>query len=232
MLYKDICKILSYYLFSFCIILILPLSVAFYYQFLESTAAHPQPHTFFAFLETLLICLGCAILLYFSSKKEPIQQLFRREGLAAVVLIWFITPAIASLPYLLSDTLESPLHAYFEASSGFTTTGATIMQAKKFDATGKEIPYEETICGVHSITYTYFGTIDPIRDPETKAVLYEGIEAVSKALLFWRSLTQWLGGVGIIVLFVAILPALGVGGKTALSSRSSRPFKRRPNTPY
>ncbi len=69
-------------------------------------------------------------------------------------------------------------------------------------------------CARHfSTTYSYYGTVEPIRDDVTGNIVYEGTEAVGKALLFWRCLMQWLGGLGIIVLFVAVLPALGVGGK-------------------
>src|SRR5262249_13177207 len=109
---------------------------------------------------------------------------------------------------------------------GFTTSGATMMEAKKFDQqTGEEIPIVKTIPGVIPTTYTYWGTLDPVRDPVTNEILYEGIEAVSKALLFWRSLTNWIGGMGIVVLFVAILPALGVGGKILLQTEMPGPIK-------
>ena len=90
-----------------------------------------------------------------------------REGFAMVTLAWTATAAFGALPYLLTGTLASPVAAFFEAMSGFTTTGATV---------------------------------------------FSDVEALPHGVLFWRSLTQWLGGMGIIVLVIAILPFLGVGG--------------------
>ena len=90
-----------------------------------------------------------------------------REGFAMVTLAWTATACFGALPYLLTETLDSPIAAVFEAMSGFTTTGATV---------------------------------------------FSDIEALPHGVLFWRSLTQWLGGMGIIVLVIAILPFLGVGG--------------------
>jgi trk system potassium uptake protein TrkH len=95
------------------------------------------------------------------------QEISHREGFAIVALGWGSAALFGSLPYLLSGILPSFVDAYFEATSGFTTTGATVL--------------------------------DPI-------------EGVPRGILFWRSLTHWLGGMGIIVLSIAILPFLGVGG--------------------
>ena len=57
------------------------------------------------------------------------------------------------------------------------------------------------------------------------SIIYEGIEAVSKAVLFWRSFIQWLGGLGILVLFLTVLPALAVGGKFLLQAEMTGPVK-------
>ena len=90
-----------------------------------------------------------------------------REAFAAVGLSWFLVSAIGGLPFWLHGTLPTYTDAFFEAASGFTTTGASVL-------------------------------ID--------------IQSVPRGILFWRSLTHWLGGMGIIVLGLAILPMLGVGG--------------------
>jgi len=90
-----------------------------------------------------------------------------REAFAAVGLSWFLVSAIGGLPFWLHGTLTTYTDAFFEAASGFTTTGASVL-------------------------------ID--------------IQSVPRGILFWRSLTHWLGGMGIIVLSLAILPMLGVGG--------------------
>lgn len=225
MLTKDIAKILGYYLLGLTLLLLLPLTIAAYYEFHSDPISHPQPHTTIEFLVTAFLSffLACICLLY---GKGSSGHLFRREGLISVVIIWFLTPAIAAFPFYMSGTLSSPLQAYFEATSGFTTTGATVMYPKQFDAeTGAEIPIVKTIPGTQDTNYIFYGTIDPVRDPQTGEILHEGIEAVSKALLFWRSFTQWMGGMGIIVLFVAILPALGVGGKMLFQAEVPGPVK-------
>ena len=96
-----------------------------------------------------------------------------REGFLIVSLTWLFAAGLGALPYVLSgeDQISSPLDAYFEAMSGFTTTGATVLT---------------------------------------------DIEALPDSLLMWRQLTQWLGGMGIIVLALAVLPRLRVGGRQLL----------------
>jgi trk system potassium uptake protein TrkH len=103
-----------------------------------------------------------------------------REGFLVVALTWLTIPAFGSLPYLFADEpqLARPVDAYFEAMSGFTATGATLLT---------------------------------------------DIEAVDRSLLIWRQFTQWLGGMGIIVLAVAVLPRLRVGGRQLLQSELAGP---------
>jgi trk system potassium uptake protein TrkH len=107
------------------------------------------------------------------------HDLGRREALLLVALTWTFGAAVCALPFRVwaaihefelgaDPAFSSSLNCYFEAMSGLTTTGASILT---------------------------------------------DIEAVPHSLLFWRAFTQWLGGLGIIVLFVAVLPMLGVGGK-------------------
>jgi trk system potassium uptake protein TrkH len=79
---------------------------------------------------------------------------------------WILASAFGALPYELAGTFQNYLNAYFEAMSGFTTTGATVIA---------------------------------------------DIESQPHGILLWRSLTQWLGGMGIITLFVALFPILGIG---------------------
>ncbi len=98
------------------------------------------------------------------------------EGLLIVTLTWIVTAAIGAIPYLFFGL--SPVDAYFESVSGFTTTGATIL---------------------------------------TDFSLYP------RPFFFWRSLTQWLGGMGIIVLFVAILPQFGVAGRRIFFAEAPGP---------
>lgn len=91
----------------------------------------------------------------------------KREGYIIVSVSWITIILFGSLPYLISQTIPNFTDAFFETTSGFTTTGATILT---------------------------------------------DIESMPKGILFWRSMTHWIGGMGIIVLSVAILPLLGIGG--------------------
>jgi trk system potassium uptake protein TrkH len=225
MLYREIFKILGIYWMAFSGIMIIPLLLAGYYEFYLPPTEHPQPHSSGAFLSSIIICF-CAGLASYLVGRRASGQLFKREGIAAIVLIWVLTPLFASLPYLFSNTLDNPFQAYFEATSGLSTTGASTMHSKHYDpVTNEEVPITQTFGDVNPITYSFYGTIPPIRDPVTHAILYKGTEAVSKAILFWRCLMEWLGGVGIVVLFVAIFPSLGISGKLLSQSDMIGPIK-------
>ncbi len=103
-----------------------------------------------------------------------------REGFFVVAVTWLAAATLGALPYLLSGNpqLDRPVDAYFEAMSGFTTTGASILT---------DIP------------------------------------ALDQSMLMWRQFTQWLGGMGIIVLALAVLPRLRVGGRQLLESEMPGP---------
>lgn len=225
MLYRDICKVLGLFLYGFTAALLVPVLLEIYYLHFASPEDHPQPHALGSFIATIAITLVLAFILRLIGRGTS-GILYRRESLLTVVIIWLLTPALGGLPFYLSNTLTNPHAAYFESMSGFTTTGASVMQAKLYDPdTGKEKKIEVEVCGPVPTTYSYYGTIEPVRDPTTNKILFEGIEAVGKPLLFWRSFIQWLGGVGIVVLFVAVLPMLGVGGKMLLNSEITGPVK-------
>ncbi len=108
------------------------------------------------------------------------EQVGSREGFLVVALTWLAAPAVGALPYLFADEpqLSNPLNAYFEAMSGFTTTGASVLT---------------------------------------------DIEGLDRSLAMWRQFTQWLGGMGIIVLALAVLPRLRVGGRQLFESEAPGP---------
>ena len=225
MVYREIRRILSSYLYFYAGILCIPFLLAAFYQFRIGSMTHPQPHATSAFACTIGICLCIAYLLRVNTRKAPLMIYRQREILISVAAIWFLTPVIGALPFLFSGTLERFDQAYFEAASGFTTTGATVLEGKKYDPdTGKEIPIQRIIALKKEKAFSFYGTVKPIEDPFTHRRL-EGIEAVSRALLFWRSLMQWIGGMGIIVLFVAFLPELGIQGKFLFQTEASGPQK-------
>lgn len=225
MVLRIICQILGKYLTYLTAALFIPLLTAIYFEFFAAPESHLQPHSTKAFLWTLIISLCLSQILRFTGRKAT-GQLYRREGILIVVLIWFATAIVSSLPFYFSRTLTHPVDAYFEAMSGLTTTGASMICPKAYNSeTGEEIPIHITNPHVPNKTYTYWGTVEPIRDPETGLVLYSGVEAVSKAILLWRSFLQWLGGMGIVVIFLSVLPVLGVGGKFLYQMEMTGPIK-------
>lgn len=119
-----------------------------------------------SFLVSFAITFLSGGLLYLSTKGHRKEDVRHRDGFIIVTLSWLAISFFGALPYMLSGGLHSFTDAYFEAMSGFTTTGASV-----------------------------------IKD----------IEALPKGILFWRSLTQWIGGMGIILFAIAILPFLGAG---------------------
>jgi len=126
--------------------------------------------------------LGSALITFFVGGAVYRLTIFEgditlREGFAMVTLAWTATAAFGALPYLLTGALDSPIAAFLEAMSGFTTTGATV---------------------------------------------FSDVESLSHGILFWRSLTQWLGGMGIIVLVIAILPFLRGRRDAALQGGGAR----------
>lgn len=207
MLYREIFRTLGVFFLYFALVFSIPLTYSLYEGEFRSAADF--------IISAMASILVGGVMLYFGGRSSG--AFYQREGIASVVLIWVIVPAISALPFITSGTIQDPLQAYFEMVSGFTTTGSTVLQAKAYNAEGKEIPIVHTIPGVIPVTYSFFGNVTPVRD-HSNQVIKEGVEAVSHPLLFWRSFTQWLGGGGIIVLFVAVLPALGMGRKVLYQS--------------
>ncbi len=112
--------------------------------------------------------------LYLPSRNAP-KKLFRKEALCIIGLGWILISLVGSIPYIL--ILDCPFaDAFFESSSGITTTGASV-----------------------------FGDFSEF----------------PKSLMFWRCLSHWIGGLGIVVFFVAILSFLGAGGRILYSRESS-----------
>ncbi|MBS0624603.1 MAG: TrkH family potassium uptake protein [Verrucomicrobia bacterium] len=223
--FKEISRLLSRYLAAFSLLLTFPLGVAAYYEFFAEASVHPQPHSTAAFIWTLALCILVSALLWLGGRKSS-GYIERRESILLVVSIWIFTSILSALPFYFSRTLTNPIDAYFEAMSGLTTTGSTMISPKSYNpATGEEIVTYYTNPHVPNKTYILKGTVAPVRDPETGLALYTGVEAVSKAILLWRSFLQWLGGMGIVVIFLMVLPALGVGGKFLYQMEITGPIK-------
>lgn len=106
------------------------------------------------------------------------KEMNKREGYIVVTFGWIIMSLSGAIPYLMTGVIPSFTSAFFETMSGYTTTGATILN---------------------------------------------DIESIPKGVLFWRSTTHWIGGMGIIVLAIAILPLLGIGGMQLFAAESPGP---------
>ena len=110
--------------------------------------------------------------------RDADKRFSRRDGYLIVSLSWIVFSLVGMLPYVLSGYIPSVSDAFFETMSGFTTTGASILN---------------------------------------------DIEALPHGLLFWRSMTQWIGGLGIIFFTIAVLPVFGVGGVQLFAAEATGP---------
>ena len=147
----------------------LPLGWAVFYQ--EKDAL--------IFLSSIIFTMAFGVL--FRSMGEYLENITLKESFAFVTFAWILAAIFGSVPFYLSGALPNYIDAFFEAMSGFTTTGATVI---------------------------------------------DDVEALGYGLLFWRSMTQWLGGMGIIALFVAVLPRLG-GGSHLFRAEIPGPVKEK-----
>ena len=135
------------------------------------------------FLWSALTAISLSLICYFLSKNTAIYKVSSREGFISVSLSWIVFTALGTMPYILSGSIHSFIDAFFESSSGFTTTGSTII-------------------------------------PD--------VESLPFSILYWRSFTHWIGGLGIIVLVLIIMPAFGISGNQMLSLESSLKEKIHP----
>ncbi len=122
-----------------------------------------------------VLLMGLSLML---STKNHSKQMNKREGYMVVTFGWIVMAVSGTLPYMVTEVIPSFTSAFFETMSGYTTTGATILN---------------------------------------------DIEIVPKGILFWRSTTHWIGGMGIIVLAIAILPLLGIGGMQLFAAEAPGP---------
>ena len=128
-----------------------------------------------AFLVSSFITLFVGAGLYLSSRENNPEHLELRQAFLLTNSAWISISLFGSLPFLFSNLSLNFIDAFFESTSGITTTGSTI------------IP---------------------------------NLEQVSYGILLWRALLQWLGGIGIIVMAIAILPMLSIGGMQLFKAES------------
>jgi trk system potassium uptake protein TrkH len=128
-----------------------------------------------AFMLAIGVTSFAGALLSFLLKPER-DDLTARDGMAVAGLSWVILSFFGALPFVLSGAIPHMVDAYFEAVSGFTTTGSTILTE---------------------------------------------IEHLPKGILFWRSFTHWIGGMGVLVFTLAVMPKLS--GRTSHLARAESP---------
>ena len=131
------------------------------------------------FLIAAAINSGLGLAIAFATLKYR-RELKARDGFLLVTLVWVLMSASASIPLLLALPQLSFTRAFFEAMSGLTTTGSTVLT---------------------------------------------GLESLPRSLIFWRSCLHWFGGLGIIVMALAVLPLLGVGGMQLYKAEAPGPIK-------
>lgn len=137
------------------------------------------------FILSSLITIFTSLFFYLESRKVTMNKVTNREGFLSVALGWFFFTAFGTLPYILSGSIPSFVDAFFESTSGFTTTGSSILT---------------------------------------------DVEILPRSILFWRSFTHWIGGLGIVVLVIIILPTLRISAHQFLSLESSLKEKTHPKT--
>ena len=134
------------------------------------------------FIISLLITAGAGMGLVRLGHDAP-TMMTRRDSYAVVTLTWVAFSVFGSLPYMLSGIILNPTNAFFETMSGFTTTGASILD-----------DVEQQLDSHH-------------------------------AILFWRSLSQWIGGLGIVFFTIAVLPSMVSGSTRVFSAEATGPIR-------
>ena len=129
-------------------------------------------------MSTLNTFCGGFLFLFFGREAE--NSLGRRDAYVVVTLIWVVFSFFGMFPFLIHGSMTSITDAYFETMSGFTTTGATVI---------------------------------------------DDVESLPHGLLFWRSLMQWIGGLGIVFFTIAILPSLVGGSVKVFAAEATGPMR-------
>lgn len=136
-----------------------------------------RQHDAKAFLISILIVLVVGFVL--QRIKPASTDIYARDGFAIVSLSWIMMALFGTMPFVISGAIPSYTDAFFESVSGFTTTGATILQE---------------------------------------------VESLPKGILFWRSFTHWVGGMGVLVLMLAVLPSVKANTIHILQAESPGPY--------
>jgi trk system potassium uptake protein TrkH len=132
-----------------------------------------------AFIVSTLFTFGSAFLFLFMGRSAQ-NTLNRRDAYVVVTAAWVIFSFFGMFPFLIHGSITSLADAYFETMSGFSTTGATII---------------------------------------------DNVEQLPHGILFWRSLMQWIGGLGIVFFTIAVLPSLVGGSVKVFAAEATGPIR-------
>ena len=165
--FKTIIRIIGILLLLETVMFLVCSSVSFYYR--ESDMLD--------FWKAGGITAGIGLLLAALGKGGE-RQLTRRDGYVLVSFAWVAFSLFGMLPFYIGGYIPDIADAFFETMSGFSSTGATIL---------------------------------------------DDIESLPHGILFWRSMTQWIGGLGIIMFTIAVLPIFGVSGLQVFAAEASGP---------
>ncbi len=221
--YKGILRIIGVYFFLLSFLCGIGFFVSLYFSLFGANPEYYPNEPVVPFLEITFACILIGTFLKFVTKNET-KAIFLREGILSVISIWLITALVGAFPFFLSGTISSFTDSFFESVSGITTTGSTIIHSKEYDKNGREIPIQLTLTEFQKITYTFYGTVAPIIDPASNTIEKYGVEALPHGLIFWRVFLQYIGGLGMVILFIALLPLLGQQGSVLFRYESTGPM--------
>jgi len=158
---------------------VIQLVIAFFHMICAGIALYyHEQDALIGFAASTTLLVGFGIFFMFAYRNVAPDNVSSKDGFLLVTLSWLAASIGGSLPFYISGAIPAYVDAFFETTSGFSTTGASILTS---------------------------------------------IESLPMSILFWRSLTHWLGGMGIVVLAVAILPLLGIGGMQLIKAEAPGP---------
>jgi len=167
--YKLLFRIIGQLLFIEATFLMVCLGMSLYYGEDDS----------FSFLSSALVTIMAGLVSRFFGRDND-NNLSRRDAYLVVSMAWVIFSFFGMLPYVIGGYIPNITNAYFETMSGFTTTGATIL---------------------------------------------DDVEHLPHAILFWRTMTQWIGGLGIVFFTIAVLPSIVGGSMKVFAAEATGPIK-------
>lgn len=161
-------KVISLSMILMSMTLAVPLLVAIYYK--ESDCIR-------SFLIVMAISFSLGFLIKGASKPQ-LKTLKLWDSFFIVPIFWIFTSIIAAAPFVIQGCISNPVYAFFEAASGLSTTGSSILSE---------------------------------------------IESLPRSMLYWRSFTHWIGGMGILIFMLALLPSIGISGNALAAAEAPGP---------